>query len=113
MLMVDCFAHATGLLLLPHTGRIRMFGASGSRTDGRIRARQDLATQQGVTPCLRSSRRSRCSSSSTSSPASMPSIDQVRPPVKNAKRLIDMAELIDVPDRVHRTEREGSRCDGG
>ena len=28
MLMVDCFAHATGLLLLPHTGRIRMFGAS-------------------------------------------------------------------------------------
>jgi hypothetical protein len=29
MLMVDCFAHATGLLLLLHTGRIRMFGASG------------------------------------------------------------------------------------
>jgi len=28
MLMVDCFAHATGLLLLLHTGRIRMFGAS-------------------------------------------------------------------------------------
>jgi AcrR family transcriptional regulator len=27
-LMVDCFAHATGLLLLLHTGRIRMFGAS-------------------------------------------------------------------------------------
>lgn len=26
--MVDCFAHATGLLLLLHTGRIRMFGAS-------------------------------------------------------------------------------------
>jgi len=26
MLMVDCFAHATGLLLLLHTGRIRMFG---------------------------------------------------------------------------------------
>jgi AcrR family transcriptional regulator len=28
MLIVDCFAHATGLLLLLHTGRIRMFGAS-------------------------------------------------------------------------------------
>ena len=27
LLMVDCFAHATGLLLLLHTGRIRMFGA--------------------------------------------------------------------------------------
>ena len=26
--MVDCFANATGLLLLLHTGRIRMFGAS-------------------------------------------------------------------------------------
>jgi AcrR family transcriptional regulator len=30
LLMVDCFAHATGLLLLLHTGRIRMFGASAS-----------------------------------------------------------------------------------
>jgi AcrR family transcriptional regulator len=28
LLMVDCFAHATVLLLLLHTGRIRMFGAS-------------------------------------------------------------------------------------
>ena len=28
LLMVDCFAHATGLLLLLHTGRIRMFAAS-------------------------------------------------------------------------------------
>jgi hypothetical protein len=28
LLMVDCFAHVTGLLLLLHTGRIRMFGAS-------------------------------------------------------------------------------------
>ena len=28
LLMEDCFAHATGLLLLLHTGRIRMFGAS-------------------------------------------------------------------------------------
>lgn len=30
LLMVDTFAHATGLLLLLHTGRIRMFGASAS-----------------------------------------------------------------------------------
>lgn len=28
LLMVDTFAHATGLLVLLHTGRIRMFGAS-------------------------------------------------------------------------------------
>jgi len=28
LLMVDCFAHAAGLLLLLHTGRIRMFDAS-------------------------------------------------------------------------------------
>jgi AcrR family transcriptional regulator len=28
LLMVDAFAHAAGLLLLAHTGRIRMFGAS-------------------------------------------------------------------------------------
>jgi AcrR family transcriptional regulator len=28
LLMVECFAHAAGLLLLLHTGRIRMFGAS-------------------------------------------------------------------------------------
>jgi AcrR family transcriptional regulator len=31
LLMVDVFAHATGLLLLLHTGRIRMFGASAAR----------------------------------------------------------------------------------
>jgi len=31
LLMVDSFAHAAGLLLLAHTGRIRMFGASASR----------------------------------------------------------------------------------
>ena len=30
LLMVDCFAHATGLLLLLHTGRIRMFDASAA-----------------------------------------------------------------------------------
>lgn len=28
LLVVECFAHAAGLLLLLHTGRIRMFGAS-------------------------------------------------------------------------------------
>jgi hypothetical protein len=28
LLVVDVFAHAAGLLLLTHTGRIRMFGAS-------------------------------------------------------------------------------------
>ncbi len=28
LLMVETFAHAAGLLLLAHTGRIRMFGAS-------------------------------------------------------------------------------------
>jgi AcrR family transcriptional regulator len=31
MLMVDTFAHAAGLLLLAHTGRIRMFGASAPK----------------------------------------------------------------------------------
>jgi AcrR family transcriptional regulator len=31
LLMVDTFAHAAGLLLLAHTGRIRMFGASAAR----------------------------------------------------------------------------------
>ncbi len=31
LLVVDIFAHATGLLLLAHTGRIRMFGASAAR----------------------------------------------------------------------------------
>ena len=35
LLMVDVFAHATGLLLLLHTGRIRMFGASAA---GRMEA---------------------------------------------------------------------------
>ncbi len=30
LLMVDVFAHASGLLLLLHTGRIRMFGASAA-----------------------------------------------------------------------------------
>lgn len=31
LLMVETFAHATGLLLLLHTGRIRMFGASAPK----------------------------------------------------------------------------------
>jgi AcrR family transcriptional regulator len=31
LLMVDIFAHAAGLLLLAHTGRIRMFGASAPK----------------------------------------------------------------------------------
>lgn len=31
LLMVDAFAHATGLLLLAHTGRIRMFDASAPK----------------------------------------------------------------------------------
>ncbi len=45
LLTVDVFAHAAGLLLLAHTGRIRMFGASAQKlmeayVEGRIR---DLA----------------------------------------------------------------------
>lgn len=40
LLMVDCFAHAAGLLLLLHTGRIRMFGASAQgRMEAYIRDR--------------------------------------------------------------------------
>lgn len=43
LLMVDCFAHATGLLLLLHTGRIRMFGASApERMEAYVR---DLITR--------------------------------------------------------------------
>ncbi len=43
LLMVDAFAHAAGLLLLVHTGRIRMFGASAPKlmeayVEGRIAA---------------------------------------------------------------------------
>jgi AcrR family transcriptional regulator len=48
LLMVDCFAHAAGLLLLLHTGRIRMFGASAAElmvahVDDRIRQLEDSA----------------------------------------------------------------------
>lgn len=40
LVMVDTFAHATGLLLLLHTGRIRMFGADAAeRMEGYVRAR--------------------------------------------------------------------------
>lgn len=42
MLMVDLFAHAAGLLLLLHTGRIRMFDASATaRMEAYVRDRLD------------------------------------------------------------------------
>jgi AcrR family transcriptional regulator len=48
LLMVDAFAHAAGLLLLAHTGRIRMFGASAAALmeaylEDRIRMLRDQA----------------------------------------------------------------------
>lgn len=47
LLMVDTFAHATGLLLLLHTGRIRMFGASAAeRMKAFIDASIDRLTQE-------------------------------------------------------------------
>lgn len=51
LLMVDCFAHAAGLLMLLHTGRIRMFGAAApalmeTYVDDRI---EQLA--KGMKPC--------------------------------------------------------------
>lgn len=43
LLMVDCFAHATGLLLLLHTGRIRMFNASAAdQMEGYLREKITL-----------------------------------------------------------------------
>ena len=36
LLMADIFAHAAGLLLLAHTGRIRMFGASAPPPHGTL-----------------------------------------------------------------------------
>lgn len=46
LLMVDTFAHATGLLLLLHTGRIRMFGASaGERMEAFVDAHIDRLKQ--------------------------------------------------------------------
>lgn len=54
LLVVDTFAHAAGLLLLAHTGRIRMFGASAPRlmqrfVDGAVAALRDRqkATRRG------------------------------------------------------------------
>jgi AcrR family transcriptional regulator len=49
MLMADTFAHAAGLLLLAHTGRIRMFGAAASNLmerylDGAIEALSEKQT---------------------------------------------------------------------
>ena len=47
LLMVDCFAHATGLLLLLHTGRIRIFGASAQeRMQSHVRS-QIAALEEG------------------------------------------------------------------
>lgn len=48
-LMVDTFAHATGLLLLLHTGRIRMFGASApERMEAYIDACIDRLVQRAA-----------------------------------------------------------------
>jgi hypothetical protein len=45
--MVDTFAHATGLLLLLHTGRIRMFGASAAeRMEAYVDERISLLKQE-------------------------------------------------------------------
>ena len=45
-LMVDAFAHAAGLLLLLHTGRIRMFGASAPELmEAYVRDRIDRLTR--------------------------------------------------------------------
>jgi AcrR family transcriptional regulator len=48
LLMVDTFAHAAGLLLLAHTGRIRMFGVSASHLMERFIAKEISAlTKKG------------------------------------------------------------------
>jgi AcrR family transcriptional regulator len=47
MLMVDIFAHAAGLLLLLHTRRIRMFGASAAALmEGYVHERIDRLSQR-------------------------------------------------------------------
>lgn len=51
ILMVDTFAHAAGLLLLAHTGRLRRFGASAPNlmqrfVDGKIAALTDKPDQR-------------------------------------------------------------------
>lgn len=49
LLMVDCFAHAAGLLLLLHTGRIRMFGASAAaRMEAYVNDRIDQLSKGSV-----------------------------------------------------------------
>ena len=54
MLMVDIFAHATGLLLLLHTGRIRMFGASASALmEAYVHDRIDRLSPRGKPPAKR------------------------------------------------------------
>lgn len=50
LMMVDCFAHATGLLLLLHTGRIRMFGASAAELMAAYVADR-LAALEKARPC--------------------------------------------------------------
>jgi AcrR family transcriptional regulator len=47
LLLVDTFAHASGLLLLAHTGRIRMFGASAPALMGRFVDRAIAAIRKG------------------------------------------------------------------
>ncbi len=46
LLTLDVFAHAAGLLLLAHTGRIRMFGASAARQMDAYVARQLAELQE-------------------------------------------------------------------
>ena len=60
LLMVDSFAHAAGLLLLAHTGRIRMFGASASRLMGTyVEARIDGLRRRDSRQIGRSTKRRR------------------------------------------------------
>jgi AcrR family transcriptional regulator len=47
LLTLDVFAHAAGLLLLAHTGRIRMFGASAPRQMEAYLARQIAGLERG------------------------------------------------------------------
>lgn len=50
VLVVETFAHAAGLLLLAHTGRIRMFGVSAAKLMERFveKAVADLAVEAGA-----------------------------------------------------------------
>lgn len=58
LLMVDAFAHAAGLLLLAHTGRIRMFGASAPHLMKRF-IDNAIAALTGESPRHTGARRSR------------------------------------------------------